>query len=464
MRVLDILNSPWAITPDRLAEIRGIYMRHLKGDAAAELLAAEKRLGQPFNSEHKPYVVDGGVAILSVEGVIAKRMNLFSRISGGVSTQLLTEDFRAALQDPAVHSIVLSVDSPGGHVDGTAQLAEEIFQSRGEKPIVTVADGMMASGAYWIGSAADRIFIADETTLLGSIGVIAQHQDISRAEEQAGIKTTEIAAGRYKKIASAHRPITDAGAEAIREQVDHIYSVFVDAVAAQRGVSVQTVLDKMADGKLFPGSQAIQAGLADEVATLEEVVADLNRRASAGSTTRREGTRAKGAVMETTKPKSEAIAAPATPPPAPAVSPDTGAITQARAEAAKGERERITGIEQHAAGLLGNAKIAAAVAELKADGKTTPEQAGARILALVKEQGAQTTLATLAADAPAPAPAAGAPADDAKAKYDPVAMGLAARRHRDELAAKGVRISAQAAMDHVLRAAGIEPGAKRATA
>jgi signal peptide peptidase SppA len=276
MQLLDVLNAPWAIVPEKLLEIREIYFTHLRGEKI-DLRGVEARLGQPLNNQREPYQVIDGVAVLPVEGVIAKRMNLFTRISGGVSTQLLERDFRAALADDRAHSILLSVDSPGGNVDGVFELAQTIYAARGKKPVVALADGMMASAAYWIGSAADRVFITGETTQVGSIGVVATHTDISKAEEMRGVKTTEITAGKYKRIASEHKPLSDEARAAIQEQVDHIYSVFVNQVARNRGRDVDTVLDKMADGRIFLGKKAAEIGLADGVSTQADLIRQLNQ-------------------------------------------------------------------------------------------------------------------------------------------------------------------------------------------
>ena len=132
----------------------------------------------------------------------------------------------------------------------------------------------MASAAYWIGSAADKVYIGNNVTTVGSIGVITSHMDTSKAEEKAGLKTTEIYAGRYKRIASQYAPLTDEGKAVIQEGVDYVYSVFVNAVAAHRGVSEKEAL-AMADGRVFTGKQAISAGLVDGVSTLSAIITDI---------------------------------------------------------------------------------------------------------------------------------------------------------------------------------------------
>lgn len=267
MSILDVVNAPWAITPDKLREIQAFYSAHMRGEKS-DIEAIEARLGRPLTNERKPYLLADGVAVMRLEGIIAKRMNLFTQISGGTSTELATQDLRAALADAAVNSIILLIDSPGGTVDGTQALSDQVYAARRVKPIVALASGMMASAAYWIGSAASAVYISEQTTITGSIGVVTSHVDTSGAEAQKGIKTTEIYAGKFKRIDSSYSPLSDDGRTSIQERVDYLYSVFVSDVAKNRGVSVGAVLQNMADGRLFTGQQGIEAGLVDGIASL----------------------------------------------------------------------------------------------------------------------------------------------------------------------------------------------------
>ena len=196
-----------------------------------------------------------------------------------------------------MHSVILAIDSPGGEVDGVQALANDVFAARaGSKPIVAVADGVMASGAYWIGSAAEKLYITGDTTAVGSIGVIAKHTDLSKAQEMRGVKVTDITAGKYKAVASPNAPLSQEGRQSIQEIVDHIYSVFVDDVARNRAASSTAVLERMADGRLFLGKNAVQAGLVDGIATLEQVIADLNATRGTGMTFARAAAAAQPAI------------------------------------------------------------------------------------------------------------------------------------------------------------------------
>ena len=85
MRLIDVLTSPWAIVPEKLLEIQAIYRTHLRGEKI-DLSAIEARLGKPLSNEPKPYEVVNGVAVIEMEGIVAKRMSMFTKISGGIST------------------------------------------------------------------------------------------------------------------------------------------------------------------------------------------------------------------------------------------------------------------------------------------------------------------------------------------------------------------------------------------
>lgn len=250
----------WAILPQHLVEIYG-YL----GSRAENARAASQRT--PSNHNISCY---SGTALIPITGIIGKAMSPAMDRFGGTSTVMVSRQLEAALADSSVESVLLYIDSPGGTVDGTQALAEQIRASRGKKPIIALADGSMCSAAYWIGSSADKVFASSETAQIGSIGVVAAHLDVSGWEQQKGIKTTEITAGKYKRIASNYRALDSEGRSTIQEGVDYLYSLFVAHVASARGVSEKTVTQKMADGRVFIGRQAISAGLIDGIKSLHE--------------------------------------------------------------------------------------------------------------------------------------------------------------------------------------------------
>ncbi len=400
MKLLDVITAPWAIEPGRLLEIQSIYLAHVRGEKA-DIAAIEARIGKPLANEPKPYTIEQGVAILPVEGVIAKRANMFMEISGGVSTELLGRDLQAALQDPQVHSVVLSIDSPGGTVDGTQALGSLVRSGREQKPIVALANGLMASAAYWIGSAASAVYIADTTTVSGSIGVVRSHTDYSKARADRGITVTEITAGKYKRIASDNAPLSKEGKAHLQAEVDYYYSLFVDAVASHRGVSVETVLEQMADGRTFIGQQGVDAGLVDGIQTLPQVIAALNADYAASLADPRH---VRGSQLP--KVASAQKPVPLQPQGAMPMNRDqlaaehpallASVLAEGRAAGAADERNRILQIE--AAALPGHDAL---VARLKADGSVSAGDAALQILAAERQTQANAAAAHQA-DAPAP--------------------------------------------------------------
>jgi signal peptide peptidase SppA len=377
-------------------EVQAIYARHCRGEKI-DLRAMEASLGKSLANEPAPYQIDQGVAILTVEGVIAKRMTLLSKISGGASSSFVGQQFQAALADPDVKAIILVIDSPGGAVDGTQELGNLIASARGTKPVLAFTDGQMCSAAYWIGSAADQIFISGDTTLLGSIGVLMPHVDVSGADAMAGEKHTVITAGKYKAAAHAHAPLSEDGLGVLQTLVDAIYTAFVNDVARNRGVEPGTVVLDMAEGRVFVGRQAVEAGLVDGVATLEALITQLSLGASGPAHPHGAGAALNPStlLMETTMNKEEILAQ----------HPDVAAalVADGHALGATAERHRIQAVL--ASGLPGHDVL---VQQLAFDGKTTGPEAAMQVLVAerTKRAGVMTDIETTA---PKPAPHAPAP-------------------------------------------------------
>ena len=403
MTVLDILYSPWAIVPDRLTQIQEIVARRAAGEDP-DLAAIEARLGKPLNNAAADgYHIQDGAAVIPLTGVLGQRMNLMSNMSGGTSTQLFARDVKAAAADPAVTSIVLLIDSPGGTVAGTQAAADAVRAVRGVKPIGAYVEGMMASAAAWIGTAADVVALESSTTQAGSIGVVATHTDTSKAQEASGIKTTEVVAGKYKRITSQNGPLTESGAQVMQDQVDYLYSEFVSDVAANRGTSPETVLANMADGRMFIGQQAINAGLADQITSLEAFIAQLN--ASAASVPEPQRT-PDLAVMPMNPTELAASWA--------ADNPEAAAIL--RAEGAHSERDRIAAVR--AVALPGHDAL---IEQLAADGHTSGPDAAVLVVAAENQRQRQAGTLRLAE---AVEPVSFAPAPDSTISKTPAFAGV----------------------------------------
>jgi signal peptide peptidase SppA len=212
-----------------------------------------------------------GVAVIPVVGPLFRYANLFTRVSGATSYELLAQDFIAAMENDEVSSIVFTIDSPGGEVNGCAELSQLIADHRGTKPIVAYVSGDAASGAYWIASACDQI-ITSPTSGLGSIGVVG----VYRLNDNDAENTIEIVSSQ-----SPHKRLdltSDKDKALVQSRIDALAAVFVETVADHRGVDAQTVLEKYGGGDVYIGEQAVTCGLADRLGSFEKTLTELTQK------------------------------------------------------------------------------------------------------------------------------------------------------------------------------------------
>jgi capsid assembly protease len=260
---LGLMKRPWAIVPEALTMLVAALEA---GPMAAELKAAED------GGAARPTQGGGGTMVIPVQGYIVPRSNAMLEAWYGVTgISRIKAQLREAIANPSVGRIVFDVDSPGGSVEGVAELASEILAARGKKPITAVANGLMASAAYWIGSAADEIIVTP-SGMVGSIGVLAVHEEVSGMLEREGVAVTLITAGKYKAEANPYEPLGEEARAAIQHEVDHFYGMFVAAVAKGRGVKPAEVRGGFGEGRVVNAAEAVGLGMADRVATFDDVL------------------------------------------------------------------------------------------------------------------------------------------------------------------------------------------------
>jgi signal peptide peptidase SppA len=248
--------TPWFIERSKLDAIVGFLELKAAGSGPSEETLAAVRAASAAAADRSIARQSGAVAVLPLMGLITHRGNMMGDISGprGTSVEKFTAGFRQALNDPNVKAIVIDVDSPGGSVDGVDELASEIFQARGKKPMTAIANTLMASAAYYIGSAADELVVTP-SGLVGSIGVYMAHTDTSEKDAKDGVKTTVISAGKYKAEGAAGKPLGEDGIAYAQSVVDSFYEQFVKAVARGRGVSAAAVRSASAKAAWSPRSR-----------------------------------------------------------------------------------------------------------------------------------------------------------------------------------------------------------------
>lgn len=271
--VLELVRQrPWAILPETFTVIRDIVDRHRKGELLSDVEVRERVAGARAQSgPRQGQTMGAGVAIIPLYGPIVPKAGLLTDMSGATSVQSFMSAVRQAVSDSEVKAIVLDVDSPGGLIDLVPEAAAELRDMRGSKPIVAVADTLMASAAYWLACQADEV-VASPSSNVGSIGVYTEHDDISVAMELAGVKPTLISAGKFKTEGNEFEPLSDEAMRHIQSLIDDAYGLFVADVAKARGATPDAVRNGFGQGRLLTARGSVTEGLADRVDTLDATI------------------------------------------------------------------------------------------------------------------------------------------------------------------------------------------------
>lgn len=263
MRAFDAAREqPWAITEGGLATILRIAARRDLDPAAIAALRGDT-LPQADRARRR-----GPVAVIDLEGPIFRKANLFTDISGATSLDIFARDLHAAMDDPAVGSVLLHIDSPGGEVGHINETAAMIRAATAVKPVTAYVSNLGASAAYWLASAASEI-VCDAMAMLGSIGVIAAVPN-PHAEDD-----TDITFVSSQSPSKRPDPTADDGRAEIQATLDTLAGIFIDRVAEYRGTTPLTVQETFGRGGLVVGQDAVRVGLADRLGSFEGLVAEL---------------------------------------------------------------------------------------------------------------------------------------------------------------------------------------------
>ena len=284
----NLITTPWALTPGTYDALRDWYLARLEaGQAGEAAMAAALPAVQAVVSGRSPdmaqgqdYVLTpGGTALITMAGVLMPKTTGMAGLcnpAAASSAAVLRQQIEAAQADPKARAALLYIDSPGGNILGVAEAAQALAALAAVKPVVVFSDGLMASAAYWIGSAAPKLYISGPMVQVGSIGVRMEQIDTAGADAKAGISRKTITFGKYKaRGGTAGGGDVAAYDQHQQDQVDYLGSLFVDAVAKSRGLDPQVVADELATGQVFVGQQAIDAGLVDGITTLADLLAAL---------------------------------------------------------------------------------------------------------------------------------------------------------------------------------------------
>ena len=221
--------------------------------------------------DYKPKPIEvikqNGIAIIEICGTLTKYQEWYDEWCGFVSARAIEAALERAAEDPSVFAIVLEIDSPGGMVAGTTELAKMIAHvDQNVKPVYAIVSDMCASGGYWLASQCRKRFANDVATV-GSIGVYVCWPDLTDYWAEIGVTWNLISTGRYKGLGADYK-VTEDLKEQEQREINAIFELFIAAIVSGVGLSDAQVR-ALADGRCWIGAQAQTNGLIDEIASRE---------------------------------------------------------------------------------------------------------------------------------------------------------------------------------------------------
>jgi protease-4 len=210
----------------------------------------------------------GGRQALTVSGSIA-RVN----IEGLIRSDQVRAEALERLEKSSAAAVIVHINSPGGTTSGSEQLYDALVRLKAKKPLVVVVDGLAASGGYIAAVAADHI-VAQQTSLVGSIGVLFQIPNVTELLKTVGVKVEEVKSSPLKAAPNGFEPTSPEARAALDALVKDSYAWFRGLVKERRGMD-DALLEKVADGRVFTGRQAVDLKLIDQLGDEKTAVAWL---------------------------------------------------------------------------------------------------------------------------------------------------------------------------------------------
>ncbi|MGH0004076.1 S49 family peptidase [Pseudovibrio ascidiaceicola] len=350
-----IFNQPHAITNSRAeAILSAISERIISGkpltpvDLEDNQVRYEANLNEGERFGWRGSLLENGVAVVSVVGTTVRRGSFLSAVCGLSAYDQIVGDVEEALSHPSTRGLLFEMDTYGGEAQGVFDAARAIKKLAAESgvPFWAHANEACCSAGYALASGADR-FCAAQTALVGSIGVIAAHLDVSEQDKQKGHKWSIIHAGQQKPDLHPHKPLGNDARARLQADVDNINEMFCSMVADHRGSDLDEI--KGHEAAVYRGQLAVEANLAEEIMPFQECLAAFASHLDANETQpTRSFTFTKGGSMSkislTTEELEEKIAAGAKPQVDAALAEQAATHNTKLAAAVDAERERAVGL------------------------------------------------------------------------------------------------------------------------
>ena len=198
-----------------------------------------------------------GVGIIELKGLI-------------ITSEQVLKNLTSFRNNPKIKSIILRIESPGGSVGASQEIFEDVKRTNKVKPVVASMGSMGASGGYYAALGAAKI-IANPGTMTGSIGVIVKFPNLEGLFDKIGYKSEVIKSGAMKDVGASNRPISVEERALMQGLIDNVFDQFVQAVVESRDMPEETVRE-LADGRIFSGEQAFEAGLIDDLGNFTDAI------------------------------------------------------------------------------------------------------------------------------------------------------------------------------------------------
>ena len=273
--------SDWLVWANARAE-------HVLADKSEDGILAVDAMQAYHDDRLRPYDLAGGIAVITVSGLLLKNYRWIGD-SWATGYNQIRMQVEIALDDEAVSSIVLLIDSGGGFVDGLFDLTAWLRQARAAKPIYAIVDSCACSAAYAIASTATSVS-ASAHSMVGSIGVLMVHWDFSKMLTEWGLTPTLLFSGEHKIDGNPFQPLPDDVRDAFQADLAEMREFFADDVAAGRGENLEASAAMATEARVYgtPSQikEALSTGLIDAVLTPDEAFQALvDHQTAAGGTT-----------------------------------------------------------------------------------------------------------------------------------------------------------------------------------
>src|SRR3989338_6986417 len=216
-------------------------------------------------------IISNGIAIVPIKGAILPEDSNDILRGSGMGSDTIINNLRKAEENKGIKAVVLEINSPGGTVVASREVANYVKSLSEKKPVVAWIREMGASGAYWIASGAD-VIIADEMSITGSIGVLSSYLEFSGLLEKYGVRYERLVAGELKDVGSPYRDLTEAEKKLMNVKLKKIQDLFVKDVAENRKLDAAQI-NEIRQGFFYLGIEAVDLGLVDVLGGREEAIA-----------------------------------------------------------------------------------------------------------------------------------------------------------------------------------------------